>query len=76
MTGSADAPLRLSPTLHEHGILVPAIRPPTVARGQARLRVTFSAMHTETHIDRLVETLAKALQPARTNHDETSHSAT
>ena len=76
MTGSADTALRISRTLHEHGILVPAIRPPTVARGQARLRVTFSAMHTEMHIDRLVETLAKALQPARTNHDETSHSAT
>ena len=33
--------------LREAGYLIPAIRFPTVARGEARLRVTFSAAHTE-----------------------------
>ena len=71
MLGSADAALRTSRALLEYGILVPAIRPPTVAREQARLRVTFSATHTEAHIDRLIEALSRALQPARANHDKT-----
>ena len=74
MAGSADAALRISRTLHEQGILVPAIRPPTVARGQSRLRVTFSALHTEGHVERLVEALAKALRPARAGNGRTGHS--
>lgn len=74
ITGSADAALRISKALHEQGILVPAIRPPTVAGGQSRLRVTFSALHTEGHVERLVEALAKALRPARAGNDKTSPS--
>lgn len=75
ITGSADAALRISRALHEQGILVPAIRPPTVAAGQSRLRVTFCALHTEGHVERLVEALAKALRPARAGNDKTGHSA-
>ena len=74
ITGSADAALRISKALHEQGILVPAIRPPTVAGGQSRLRVTFCALHTEKHVERLVEALAKALRPARAGNDKTSPS--
>ncbi|MDQ1510972.1 MAG: 8-amino-7-oxononanoate synthase [Actinomycetota bacterium] len=47
-------------TLLEHGIVVPAIRPPTVAPGTSRLRVALSAAHTEAQIDRLVAALALA----------------
>jgi len=43
--GSNDAALRASAALHEQGLWVPAIRPPTVAPGTARLRVTLSAAH-------------------------------
>ena len=43
--GSNDDALRASAALHAQGLWVPAIRPPTVAPGSARLRVTLSAAH-------------------------------
>src|SRR4029079_16612887 len=43
--------------LDEHGLLVPAIRPPTVAPGTCRLRVALSAAHTDDEIDRLAKAL-------------------
>ena len=49
-----DASTRL---LDDHGLLVPAIRPPTVAPGTSRLRIALSAAHTDDHIDRLVKAL-------------------
>ncbi|WP_426574057.1 aminotransferase class I/II-fold pyridoxal phosphate-dependent enzyme [Aquihabitans sp. McL0605] len=44
--------------LLEQGLLVPAIRPPTVAPGSSRLRVTVSAAHTDDEVARLVGALA------------------
>jgi 8-amino-7-oxononanoate synthase len=58
IVGSAEAALRGSARLLEAGILVTAIRPPTVPRGTSRLRITLCADHEEHEIDRLVETLA------------------
>ena len=58
IAGSAERALALSDALERAGILVSAIRPPTVPEGSARLRVTFSAAHTEAQADRLLETLA------------------
>jgi len=52
----ADA-LRLSAKLADAGLVVPAIRPPTVPEGTARLRITVSASHTERDLDRLAEKL-------------------
>lgn len=58
--GASKAALEASHTLLQDGILVPAVREPTVARHQARLRVTLCATHTRSHIDRLVDALARS----------------
>jgi 8-amino-7-oxononanoate synthase len=59
--GDAEKALEASRRLREHGILIPAIRPPTVPEGSARLRITFSAAHTATQVDRLLEALATVI---------------
>ncbi|MCP4431605.1 MAG: 8-amino-7-oxononanoate synthase [Gammaproteobacteria bacterium] len=51
--------LALSDGLFEQGILVSAIRPPTVPQGSARLRITLSAAHEKADIDRLLSALKK-----------------
>lgn len=56
--GSSERALAASQALEGEGFLVPAIRPPTVPEGTARLRITLSASHTQDHIDRLLEALA------------------
>jgi 8-amino-7-oxononanoate synthase len=53
--GEAEAALKASALLEEHGFLVTAIRPPTVPRGTARLRLTFTAQHPDDEIARLAE---------------------
>jgi 8-amino-7-oxononanoate synthase len=58
VVGDSKRTLQLSESLLEKGILIGAIRPPTVPPGSARLRITFSAAHEEMHIDRLLEILA------------------
>ena len=57
MIGSNEDALRVSAQLAERGIWVPAIRPPTVPQGTARLRVSLSAAHKPEHVERLVEAL-------------------
>jgi len=57
IAGTARQALAWSRQLEAFGILVSAIRPPTVPEGSARLRITFSAAHTVEDIDRLLETL-------------------
>ena len=57
VVGSNDEALRLSAGLERAGIWVPAIRPPTVPAGTARLRITLSAAHTAAQLDRLLEVL-------------------
>ncbi|MCF5736937.1 MULTISPECIES: 8-amino-7-oxononanoate synthase [Pseudomonas syringae group] len=57
MIGDASRALRLSQLLRERGLLVTAIRPPTVPAGSARLRVTLSAAHSEADVQLLLNTL-------------------
>jgi 7-keto-8-aminopelargonate synthetase-like enzyme len=60
LLGSEDLAMQTSARLRDAGFLVPAIRFPTVARGQARLRVALSAAHTEAAIDDLSAALQSA----------------
>jgi 8-amino-7-oxononanoate synthase len=55
--GDNQRAVAISNALFEQGFLVSAIRPPTVPQGSARLRVTFSALHEEQHIDRLLDAI-------------------
>ncbi|WP_092993273.1 8-amino-7-oxononanoate synthase [Thiohalomonas denitrificans] len=57
LVGGAGPALAISDALRERGLLVGAIRPPTVPEGTARLRITLSAAHSEAHVDRLLEVL-------------------
>ena len=56
--GGEEAALAAAALLLEGGLLVPAIRPPTVPAGSSRLRVSLSAAHDDADVDRLVAGLA------------------
>jgi 8-amino-7-oxononanoate synthase len=62
--GDNAAALRASKALEACGFLVGAIRPPTVPDGQARLRVTLTALHSEAQVDALVRALVRICAPA------------
>jgi 8-amino-7-oxononanoate synthase len=55
--GSERAALDAAARLLERGLLVPAIRPPSVPPGSSRLRVTLSAAHKEEQVEALTEAL-------------------
>jgi 8-amino-7-oxononanoate synthase len=59
VVGSAQLALAWSRGLEAEGIMVSAIRPPTVPENSSRLRVTLSAAHTEKQVLRLLEALGK-----------------
>jgi 8-amino-7-oxononanoate synthase len=61
--GEDSAALDAAAQLRERGIYVPAIRPPTVPKGTARLRVAVSAAHTETSVQLLRNALDEIVTP-------------
>ena len=64
VVGNSAQTLALSQALEERGLLIGAIRPPTVPQGTARLRITLSAAHRPADLDRLLETLGECLAAA------------
>lgn len=60
--GDEAKTLHISQQLAERGILIIAIRPPTVAAGSSRLRITFSAEHSIAQVDQLLMALADIMQ--------------
>ena len=57
--GDVSKTVQASEQLMQEGVFVSAIRPPTVPAGTARLRVTFSALHTETQFQKLLDVFEK-----------------
>ncbi|MCC7326949.1 MAG: 8-amino-7-oxononanoate synthase [Burkholderiales bacterium] len=58
VVGGSEAAVELSRRLEARGVWVPAIRPPTVPAGSARLRISLSAAHDEADVDALLAALA------------------
>ena len=68
MIGDSAEAVRLSQQLRERGVLVTAIRPPTVPVGSARLRVTLSAAHTEAQVQLLLNALNDCWRKPESEH--------
>jgi len=66
--GSNAGAVGASAGLRERGILVPAIRPPTVPEGTARLRISLSAAHSDEDVSRLVAALREACRTGAEAH--------
>jgi len=65
IVGGTRAAVALSRHLEARGLLVPAIRPPSVPEGTARLRISVTAGHTDADLDQLLQALRTArLHPA------------
>ena len=59
IVGDSRKATDISNKLFQHGIIAPAIRPPTVPYGSSRLRITLTASHTFSDIDKLIDILKK-----------------
>ncbi|MGQ4880302.1 8-amino-7-oxononanoate synthase [Billgrantia sp. LNSP4103-1] len=60
--GNSQRVMHWADRLRQEGLLVGAIRPPTVPQGEARLRITLNAAHDKPALDRLVESLVRLHQ--------------
>jgi 8-amino-7-oxononanoate synthase len=57
LLGEAERAVELADRLHDRGFLVPAIRPPTVPDGTARLRISLTASHSDDDVTALLEAI-------------------
>ena len=64
LLGAPEEAVRVANELCARGVLVKAIRPPTVPPGAARLRFTLTAAHTDEAVDRALEVITAVLKPA------------
>ena len=62
LIGDEGRALKISAALQDAGILIPAIRYPTVAKGQARLRASLMATHTHEQLQTAATTIAKTIK--------------
>ena len=60
ITGRSETAVAMAEFLFDHGIFIQAIRPPTVPRGAARLRLTVMATHTMDDLNMALEAIVKA----------------
>jgi 8-amino-7-oxononanoate synthase len=58
LVGDAEQAMAFSQRLRERGLLIGAIRPPTVPAGSSRLRITLTAAHSEAQVDQLLQQLS------------------
>lgn len=63
LIGRNDATLAAQARLEQEGLLAIAIRPPTVPEGEARLRLSFSASHSDADVARLADALSNLERP-------------
>jgi len=62
MRGEVDRAVELAAFLRERGIIVPAIRPPSVPKGGSRLRISLTSTHSSVDVELLLEALAIAAE--------------
>ncbi|MFY0666135.1 MAG: 8-amino-7-oxononanoate synthase [Natronospirillum sp.] len=72
--GAAEQAIQVAEQLWQQGILVVPIRPPTVPKGSARLRITLTAQHSLADVDRLLNALRPLLEPKETGVGKTLES--
>ena len=73
IVGDNATALALMDGLRQHGLWVPAIRPPTVPAGTARLRIALSAAHSVADVERLADTiLALSPRPSQNPQEPTA----
>ena len=75
LVGDEQTALEASSLLRENGILVLAIRPPTVPVGSSRLRLTITAAHEASNIIRLVDVLASDAMKSVMGQDSSSNAS-
>lgn len=61
LLGTPEKTIMASEALLKEGILISAIRPPTVPEGSSRLRITLTAAHSEEQVDRLLDALGRVM---------------
>jgi len=76
IVGSSGDALDLSKKLYQKGVLIPAIRPPTVPHGTSRLRISLMATHTKDDINKLIDTMKDTGFLTKKHKNEFNHAQT